>query len=61
MVDNTKINYVVHHHSNSSQKYIGTYSEGTTREEIERQVRGTFGGRFEQFGDGTFTYIAYTD
>jgi len=28
---------------------------------VESVVKGTFGGRFEQFGGGKFKYIAYTD
>lgn len=59
MSDNAKINFIVHHHSNSSQKCIGTYPEGTTRGDIEQRVRRKFGDCFEQFGNGTF--IAYTD
>jgi len=61
VLDSTKIDYAIHGHSGSSQKCVGVYPEGTTRAEVEHRVRGTFGGRFEQFGNGTFTYIAYTD
>lgn len=32
-----------------------------TRSEIEKQVRGTFGGRFKSFTDHSFEYVAYTD
>lgn len=39
----------------------GVYPEGMTRETIEREVRGTFGGRFEYFGGGKFKYTCYTD
>lgn len=39
----------------------GVYPETMTREEVEREVRGTFGGRFAYFGGGNFKYIAYTD
>jgi len=48
-------------HTNASMIREGTYPPGTTREEVERLVRGSFGGRFEQFGDGRFKYVAYTD
>lgn len=40
---------------------VGEYQDGVTREEVERVVEGTFGGKFESFGDGRFVYIAYTD
>jgi hypothetical protein len=60
-LDNSKIDYRILVHSNSSQKCVGVYPEGTTQEEVRKRVDGTFGGRFEQFGGGTFTFIAYTD
>lgn len=48
-------------HSSSSMLMRGVYPEGTTRQEVEEKVIGTFGGRFESFGNGKFVYIAYTD
>jgi hypothetical protein len=48
-------------HSSASMIKEGVYPEGTTRSEVEELVRGTFGGRFEHFGNGKFKYIAYTD
>lgn len=39
----------------------GVYPEHLTRQEVEKEVKGTFGGRFEHFGNGKFKYIAYTD
>lgn len=60
-LDPRKIDYRVHAHSGSSQICEGVYPEGTTQEEVRSRVTGTFGGRFEQFGNGTFRYIAYTD
>lgn len=56
-----RITRIVTNHSNSSQKVTGTYVEGVTREEVEDLVKGSFGGRFEKFGDGKYVYIAYTD
>ena len=55
-----EINWVNKSHSNSSMIKEGTY-EDMTRHEVEQKVIGTFGGRFEHFGDGKFKYIAYTD
>lgn len=49
------------HHSNSSQKVVGKYYTGVTREEVESEHRGTWGGRFEKFADGEFVYIAQTE
>lgn len=48
-------------YSSSSQKVTGTYVDGVTRDEIEKVVKGSWGGRFDHFGDGTYVYIAYTD
>lgn len=49
--------------STSSQRVTGTYDQNSdvTRQEIERAIKGTFGGRFVRFGNGQFEYIAYTD
>lgn len=60
-LDKTIIDYRSHGHSSCSMKIVGVYPEGATREDVEARVKGTFGGRFEQFGEGRFTYIAYTD
>ncbi|MGO4561024.1 hypothetical protein [Rhizobiales bacterium 3FA27D7] len=61
VLDPTKIDWIVQSHSNSSQKCIGVYPEGTSRAEVDARVKGTFGGRFDTFGGGHFQYIAYTD
>ncbi|KNY13118.1 hypothetical protein AKG11_31095 [Shinella sp. SUS2] len=61
VLDPSKIDYTISMHSNSSQKVEGVYPPGTTRKDVEAKVEGTFGGRFERFGGGKFTYIAYTD
>lgn len=60
-LDPRKIDYRITAHSNSSQLCTGVYPEGTTRAEVEQRVQGTFGGRFNHFGDGRFEYVAYTD
>lgn len=60
-LDPTKIDYHIESHTNSSQKCVGVYPEGTPTEAILERVRGTFGGRFDQLGGGKFVYIAYTD
>ena len=60
-LDNSKIDYRIKMHTASSQICEGVYPEGVTRDEVENVVRGTFGGRFEYFGNGKFKYIAYTD
>ncbi len=49
-------------HTHFSMKVIGVFPNKTeTRESLLPKVRGTFGGRFERFGDYYFEYIAYTD
>ena len=60
-LDPTKIEWFDFPHSSSSMIKEGVYPEGTTRGEVLEKVSGTFGGRFEHFGDGKFKYIAYTD
>lgn len=63
----SNIKYTIHRHSNSSQRVEGTARHGTSREEVEKVTRGSFGGRFERFHDAgpdggvKFSYIAYTD
>lgn len=60
-LDKSRIDYRTKMHTQSSQICEGVYPEGTTRDEVEKVVRGSFGGRFEYFGNGKFKYIAYTD
>lgn len=60
-LDNTKIDYRTKMHTASTMICEGVYPEGTARATVEKAVKGTFGGRFEQFGNGKFKYIAYTD
>ncbi|MGA0610052.1 hypothetical protein [Caldimonas sp. KR1-144] len=47
--------------SNSSMMKVGTYPLSMSREEVEKEVAGTFGGTFLSFGNGRFEYRAYTD
>lgn len=61
ILDSTKIDYRIEMHSSSSQLCIGVYPPETTRAEVEAVVKGTFGGRFNHFGNGRFEYVAYTD
>jgi hypothetical protein len=60
-MDNSAITYRVTECSETSRTYEGAYSLGMSRDDVEKLVQGTFGGRFEQFGGGRFRYIAYTD
>jgi hypothetical protein len=60
-LDSTKIDWHSKSHSNSSMIKEGVYPDGTTRAQVLEMVEGTFGGRFEHFGNGRFKYIAYTD
>ena len=61
VLDPTKIDWVTHSHSNSSQRCVGVYPLGTSMGEVRKRVDGTFGGRFESFANGHFVFIAYTD
>lgn len=64
-LDPTKIDYRISVHSNSSQLCEGVYppSDDPTadRAAVLARVKGTFGGRFQHFGNGRFSYVAYTD
>lgn len=60
-LDNTKIDYRIKAHTASTQICEGVYPEGTSMEDVRKIVKGSFGGRFEEFGGGKFKYIAYTD
>lgn len=56
-----KIEYDILSHTHFSQICEGVYPKETTMGQVLEKVRGTFGGRFEKFGNGVFKYIAYTD
>ncbi len=60
-LDNTKIDYRTKMHTAATMIHVGVYSDGITKSEVENKVRGTFGGRFNYFGNGKFEYVAYTD
>ncbi len=61
-LDPSKINFRTKCHTSSSMIKEGVYPIGTTQEQVIEAIgEGTFGGRFESFGDGKFKYIAYTD
>ena len=60
-LDRNKISWRSKGHTSCTMIKEGVYPEGTTQEEVRAVVNGSFGGRFEQFGDGTFKFIAYTD
>jgi len=60
-LDNTKIDWISESHTHFSMLKKGVYPPSATQEDVLRAVRGTFGGRFTQFGGGQFQYIAYTD
>jgi hypothetical protein len=60
-LDSTKIDYRIEEHGNASQLIVGVYPDGTTQDQVESRVKGSWGGRFKSFGDGRFVYVAYTD
>lgn len=62
-LDRTKIDWRSKSHSNSSMIKEGVFPPGTTREQVRKEVDGTFGGRFESWDEkrGEFKFIAYTD
>ena len=60
-LDPTKIDYHTKAHTHFSMIKEGVYPPTMTRAEVEKEVKGTFGGRFNYFRDGKFCYVAYTD
>lgn len=60
-LDNSKVDYRCKMHTHASMIKEGVYPQGVSREDVEAAVRGSWGGRFEYFGNGKFKYIAYTD
>jgi len=60
-MDHSKIEWISESHSNSSMKKIGKCPLDAKSSEVFEVVKGTFGGRFESFANGHFTFIAYTD
>ena len=62
-LDNTKIDYRTIPHTHFSMILEGVYPESMSPEDARKEIekKGTFGGRFEQFGGGKFRFIAYTD
>lgn len=64
-LDNTKVSWRNATHTHFSMIKEGVYpqsgDDAADREMVIREVKGTFGGRFDYFGNGKFKYIAYTD
>jgi hypothetical protein len=60
-MDHSKINWVSENHTHFTMKKRGKCPLDATMEEVRKLVDGTFGGRFERFGDGHFLFVAYTD
>lgn len=60
-LDLTKIDWHDKSHTHFSMIKEGVYPVGVTKSQVLEKVQGTFGGRFEYFGNGKFKYIAYTD
>lgn len=64
-LDPTKVDWHSMAHTHASMIKKGVYpesgDEAADRRAVEAKVKGTFGGRFNQFGSGRFEYVAYTD
>jgi hypothetical protein len=60
-LDKTKIDWISLIHTHFSMQKIGVYPLDVTMADVYKEVKGTFGGRFESFKDGRFNFIAYTD
>ena len=60
-LDPNKLDWHSKSHTHFSMIKEGVYPPGMTQAEVLKEVEGTFGGRFENFGNGRFKYVAYTD
>ena len=64
-LDNTRVSWRDKSHSSCSMVKEGVYpqsgDDAADRAMVREKVDGTFGGRFEHFGNGRFKFIAYTD
>lgn len=62
-LDKTKIDWKSKSHTHFSMIKKGCFPKGTSREEVRKQVDGTFGGRFTHWDENSceFEFIAYTD
>ena len=60
-LDKSKISYRIKPHTSFSQVLEGVYPDGASIEDVKREVKSYFGGRFVHFGGGKFKYIQYTD
>lgn len=60
-LDPTKVDWRHVPHTHFTMIKEGVYPLHMTQAEVEKEVRGSFGGRFERFKDGRFKYVAYTD
>lgn len=60
-LDPSKISWHSKSHTHFSMIKEGVYPESATYADVLKEVEGTFGGRFDYFGNGKFKYIAYTD
>lgn len=64
-LDPTKIDWHSKSHTHASMIKEGVYPQSgdddADRKAVLEKVRGTFGGRFNHFGNGRFEYVAYTD
>jgi hypothetical protein len=48
-------------HTHFTMIKFGVYPDSMTMDDVRLIVDGSFGGRFERFGNGRFKFIAYTD
>jgi hypothetical protein len=60
-LDKTKIDWIYKPHTHFTMLKEGVYPKGATKEDVFKEVQGSFGGRFDKFENGHFIFIAYTD
>lgn len=57
----TGFDYINESHTHFSMIKKGVYPADMPKAQLVEKIKGTFGGRFTEYGNGKFTYIAYTD
>lgn len=62
-LDTTKVDWIYSSHTHFSMIKEGVFPSGMSKDDVKKEVNGTFGGRFVYFDNNKcrFKFIAYTD
>lgn len=56
-----KLEWLPIEHTHFTMIKIGVYPDGMTKGDVQKEIDGTFGGRFTKFANNVFEFVAYTD